>query len=126
MNKGVKTLVYGKTQECLALVEMLKAHPLFVGKKHEYNNVDSHDDFQVQLVEWTPNLAIVLADGVAGMEGVYLVRNNRPDTPVFWFSDDYNFGMQSHRLECKYFATKPVTTEKINKALRQCDFLGID
>ncbi|MBQ3100735.1 MAG: hypothetical protein IJC50_07075 [Clostridia bacterium] len=69
------------------------------------------------LVNQTIDLIVVFADGAEGMESVYLCRRMLHDIPVCWFSDDNDFGMQSHRLECIYFATKPMTEEKLNRAL---------
>lgn len=125
MDRCQRVLIYGNAQEYRDAFKLLNANPPFAGTNFEYTHVASHDDFRVQLVERDPALAIVLADGVAGMEGVYLVRESRPATAVFWFSDDRDFCMQSHRLECAYFSTKPLTAEKIRKAFYQCAHLGI-
>lgn len=44
---------------------------------------------------------------------------------VFWFSDDCNFSIHSHRLDCAYFAKKPLTFEMLDKAFYRCKSLGI-
>lgn len=80
---------------------------------------------QEALTTEPPALLVVLANGAAGMEGVYLARQILPELPVFWFSDDSQFGMQSHRLDCSYFSTKPLTDVKLRKALEHCAKLGI-
>lgn len=123
MSERFRTLIYGHAQECQAVAALLRTCPVFT--HHDYSHADTHEDFHIQLVEWEPNLTIVIQDGAAGMEGVYLVNRVRPGVPVFWFSDDQNFSMQSHRLECIYFSTKPVTAAKISRAVRQCGNLGI-
>ncbi len=119
MKKKIKTIFYGDVSECHNVKELVSALPYFADRLHEAKLVGSWDDFEVSLVEWNPDLAIVLADGAAGMEGVYLVRARRPELPVIWFSDDQDFGMQSHRLECVYFSAKPITSEKMQKAVRR-------
>lgn len=78
-----------------------------------------------ELMRSVPSLLIVLTDGAAGMEGVFLARRIAPELPVFWFSDDSQLGMQSHRLECTYFSTKPITVEKLSKALQHCTKTGV-
>jgi len=77
------------------------------------------------LVDWEPTLMIALADGAEGMECAYRSRERRPCLPVFWFSDDREFGMQSYRLNCAYFSTKPITEDKLNHAIQRCQHLGI-
>ena len=125
MNKQFKAVIYGQAHECAAIAEMLRAHPLLAERDHNHCCATSHEDFHMQLVEHSPNLVIVAENGAAGMEGVYLANDIRPIVPVFWFSDDQDFCMQSHRLDCIYFSLKPVTPEKLTKALQHCRHLGI-
>lgn len=125
MRPNVKTLLFGTLQECETIGRMLGLAEGFPAGTHQYRHVDDMEEFERILVTWTPSLVIVLADGAAGMESVYRSRQRRPSLPVFWFSDDREFGMQSYRLECAYFSTKPVTPEKLTCALRRCDHVGI-
>ena len=122
----LRTLIYGANDESREVVELLQTILAQREREHQCLHTDNLDDFQVRLVEWNPGLAIVLANGAAGMEGVYLVKRSNPDIPIFWFSDDRNFGMQSHRLECAYFAAKPVTREKLEKAFQRCTHVGVN
>ena len=125
MGKRIKTLIYGERKECSTMIDMLRVHPCFADDHHEYCGVDDYEQFHMQLVDWDPDLVIVKKDGAAGMEGVYLANNQRPMIPVLWFSDDKDFSMQSHRMECVYFSVKPATPEKLDRAIRRCQFLGI-
>lgn len=125
MRKTIKTLIYGEKQECSAIIDLLQAHPCFVDNNHEYCDVDDYEQFHVQLIDWDPDLVIVKKDGAAGMEGVYLVNTQRPLIPILWFSDDKDFSMQSHRLDCVYFSVKPATPEKLDRAIRRCKLLGM-
>lgn len=73
----------------------------------------------------TPDLMVVMTPGAAGMEGIYLAKRFHPDVPVFWFSNDPDFCLQSHRLECAYFSQTPMTPEKLKSAFRRCAHVGI-
>lgn len=126
MRPNIKTLLFGSRQECETIGKMLNLAEGFPADGHEYRHIDDMEEFEKILVNWMPSLVIVLADGAVGMESVYRSRQRRPGLPVFWFSNDREFGMQSFRLECAYFSTKPVTPEKIANALRRCQHVGID
>lgn len=121
----MKVMLYGKEAECQPAMELLSAFLRSADKPNSIQRADSRDTLRERIVEWGPNLIVVLANRADGMEGVYTAKETRPDVPVFWFSDDEGFGMQSHRLECDYFAVKPVTAEKLQKAFRRCKHMGI-
>lgn len=125
MNRNVKALMFGGEQECRAAAEVLKTRSLLPEYTNEYFQVDDLEEFEKALVDWNPTLLIVLADGAEGMECVYRARERRPLLPVFWFSDDGEFAVQSYRLNCAYFSTKPVTRDKIEHAIHRCDHIGI-
>lgn len=125
MNRKMRTLLFGNAQECQATSETVKALDLLSKYSHESCCVDDLEELYKVLVDWEPSLLIVLADGVEGMEAVYCSRERRPGLPVFWFSDDRGFGMQSYRLNCAYFSTKPVTPDKLAHAIFRCDHVGI-
>ncbi len=121
----LKILFFGEAGECTSLYDALGGIEALAGRVQEYKQVDDLEQFDSLLVEWGPSLLIVLADGASGMESVYRARQRLPDLPIFWFSDDTGFSMQSYRLECAYFSTKPATSEKIDRALRRCEHIGI-
>lgn len=121
----MRVMLYGEVAECQQAMEILQGCPLTAAEPCRIQYTGSRDVFREQLVAWDPQLVVILADRSNGMEGVYTARETRPDTPVFWFYDDVGFGMQSHRLECDYFAVKPVTAEKLKKAFRRCRHIGI-
>lgn len=124
MTPHMKTLLFGEPQECEAAAQMLAIASADPGTL-EYRHTADLEEFEQALATWMPTLVIVLADGAAGMESVYRSRQRRPNLPVFWFSDDREFGMQSYRLECAYFSTKPATADKIASALKRCAHVGI-
>ena len=125
MDRKIKTLLFGREQECRAAAEVLGALDLLTGHVHDQRHVDDLEELDMLMADWMPSLLIVLADGAKGMEAVYRARERRPGLPVFWFSDDREFGMQSYRLGCAYFSTKPLTPDKIHHAIRRCDHVGI-
>lgn len=125
MNKNVKALLFGNAHECRNAGDALKALELFSEHTLENIHLDDLEELEKVLVDREPTLLIVLADGAEGMECVYRARERRPDLTIFWFSDDRDFGVQSYRLNCAYFSTKPVTPDKINCAIRRCNHIGI-
>lgn len=123
MGTVMRTLIYGTPCECSDAADAMRR--MSRSADCEFRFVYSLESLPEQLAAFRPGLFVVLKNGAAGMEGVYCARRSQPDLPLFWFSDDCGFGMQSHRLECDYFAVKPFTTEKLQKAMRRCDALGI-
>lgn len=118
----MRVILYGEAEECQPAMDILQA--FFCAGEDSIRRVSGCDALRQQTAEWNPNLIVILADRSNGMEGVYTARETRSDIPVFWFSDDEGFGMQSHRLECDYFAVKPFTLEKLKRALRRCRQMG--
>ena len=125
MNKRIRTLIFGDACECRAAAQMLQDTPLLSELQHESCHLDDLEELEQHLAQWQPTLVVVLANGAKGMECVYRSRERRPNLPVFWFSDDQAFGVQSYRLECAYFSTKPVSTEKLHRAILRCQHMGI-
>lgn len=125
MSTMIKTLFFGDNTECRGAEMLLRNHRLMMGANHECRYVTTSDEFLELLMEWDPSLVVVLQNGAAGMEGVFQSRSRRPAVPVFWFSDDHDFGMQAYRLNCAYFSTKPVTAEKLDCGVRRCAHMGI-
>ena len=124
MKRQVSIAVFGPDEECRAVRQHLIAFAEEKGFALQVRLVNDIDELRFYIVEDQPDLVITLADGTLGMEAVYLVRKIADDLPVFWFSDDKGFGMQSHRLECEYFSVKPVTREKLQAAFRGCSHKG--
>lgn len=124
MKPHMKVLLFGSPGECETVARILADHRSGPGTV-AYEHTADLERFELCMATWMPSLVIVLADGAAGLESVYRSRSRRPNLPVFWFSDDREFGMQSYRLDCAYFSTKPATQEKINSALKRCNHIGI-
>lgn len=121
MLSGLDLLVYTAQQDQTNAERCLRQF----GEVRSVTFVHSWDEIRQQLANRIPSLFIVTVKGAAGMEGVFLARKLRPVTPVFWFSDDKDFCIQSHRLECEYFAQHPITPEKLTSALHRCAHVGV-
>ncbi len=118
-------LIFGQNQECEEASFLLKQYFENVKKPFQYTASSDYDEFYKQIVDADPSMVIVLADGANGMECVYQAKKYNRNMTVLWFSDDQTFSLQSHRLECAYFAEKPLTAEKLDKAFSRCKSLGI-
>ena len=125
MLKKVKVLLYGDMAECHGVADLMRKVEYLAEHQVEYNQTDDEEIFVQSLVSWNPSLIIVLADGADGMECVMQAKLRKPETPIFWFSDDRKFGMQAHRINCAYFSTKPVEQRSMENAFRRCDHVGI-
>jgi len=55
-----------------------------------------------------------------GVEGMNIITSARPlATKLIWFSD-LDFGVQAYRLCVNYFGMKPVSCQKMKRALDRC------
>ncbi len=125
MDQKINVLLFGSDSECRTAIDILNGLDVLSAYIQQHRHLSDLEEFEMALVDWSPTLLMILADGAVGMECVYRAKSGRPSIPVFWFSDDHQFGMQSYRLNCAYFSTKPVTSEKVCKALQRCDRMGI-
>lgn len=85
-----------------------------------YHYCNTYDDFLQILEQQQIDLMIIAVDGADGMEGVIAARKFQPETKLIWFSNDKAFGSQSYRLNCTYFAVKPITEELLETAVSRC------
>lgn len=101
MRDSAQIVIYGSSAETAHAAFLLRGSDRL--SHCDIRCAGSWTSLQQELTMDPPALLVVLANGAAGMEGVYLARRIMPELPVFWFSDDSQFGMQSHRLDCSYF-----------------------
>lgn len=111
----MKVLVYGTKADGDEIINMLKSS----GKSYFYVQTNDTDTFLEELVKNPPNLIIITDNGASGMEHTITAKKVCPDTPLFWFSDDKDFGAQAYRLNCTYFSAKPVTKQKLLSAVKR-------
>lgn len=111
----MKTLVitYKKDFELICTAILESGHEI---RKSDIHFVSDYDEMRCSLAEREYELVIVIQNGAAGMETCMCAKRMCPKIHVFWYSDDAHFGPQSYRIGCTYFATEPVTAEKLRKA----------
>ena len=124
--KKISVILYGKEADCGAALDTIKDCKLISNYHSEYYIAHTREELEITAVEEQPTLAVVLADGAKGMEGVYFLRNLLPNLAIFWFSDDCGFSLYSHMMNCSYFSIKPITKEKIETAFKRCVHIGRD
>lgn len=114
----MKVLVYGQKNEYEECALLLSALPVLQYRRMEFCHAEDYDSFIGLLPEMeSEDPVVILTDGAEGMEGVLAAKRQSPALPVFWFSNDKGFGVQSHRLECTFFAVKPLTEQKVQAAI---------
>lgn len=113
----MRLLLFGKESECKPILEFIKSFDNI--QEYNYEQTDDSDLLLKKLTTICPELIIIVADGAFGMEKVIATRKLCPDTKLFWFSDDKNFGAQAYRLNCNYFSAKPITEQKLFNAIKR-------
>ena len=112
-------IIYGHIDERESLCSMIESHGALLFRQKQCTFYDNYDEFLREIQRQVPELVIITTDGANGMEGVIATRELHPKVKIIWFSDDKAFGPQSYRLDCTYFAVKPITEHILSKALAQ-------
>lgn len=112
----MRLLLYGNKEECEKVYEIIKS---IVFQNIEPTIVDDYENIHQSIIDNRTEVAVIVENGAGGMEAVYRIKESGCNIPVFWFSDDRDFAVQSYRLGCAYFSAKPVTAEKFQKAFTQ-------
>ncbi len=112
-------IIYGNIDEREMLCSLVESHGTLLFRQKQCTFYDNYDDFLAEIQCRAPQLVIISTDGANGMEGVIATRELYPEVKILWFSDDKAFGPQSYRLDCTYFAVKPITEHILNRALAQ-------
>jgi len=111
-------VVYGTKSDYDACISCLGAVPRLQYRRVLYTHAEDYDSLIRHLgSQDAADLIIVTVDGAEGMEGAMASKRLRDDVPVIWISDDANFGVQSHRLGCTFFAVKPITEQVMANAI---------
>ena len=66
------------------------------------------------------DVVLVALSGALGMEAATRIREEYPNKPLIWCSDDRLFGIHSYRLHCAMFLLLPITAEQVAAALTRC------
>ena len=113
----LNVVLYGHRNDFEHCVSCMDALPELQYRQIRYTHADDYDVFVRTLPQSDFDLVIILADGADGMEGVIAAKKLCPDTSVVWFSDDKGFLSASYRLDCIYFAQKPLTADILGTAM---------
>ena len=109
----MRVLIFGENTDCKQISDYLNNYGSNI-----YTHTNNPDELLHKLAVNSFDLIIIISDGAFGMERVIAARKLCPDTTLFWFSNDKDFGAQAYRLNCNYFSTKPVTDQKLDKAIK--------
>lgn len=121
----METVIFGTEKDCRELMAAIRAIPEGQRPALQCTCVDDYDDLRRELADRRYDLLIVAADGARGMEACIGARKIRSRIPLFWFSDDRAFGPQSYRMECTYFAVKPVPVHRLCSAFERLGETGL-
>lgn len=114
----MEIIIYGLQKDYNTVLACMDALPELQYRRIDCSHTENYDDFLHLLHTKRYDMVIVLADGAEGMEGVIASQTLSPDTMKVWISNDEGFGIQAHRMNCAYFAVKPITEEMVSKAYR--------
>ena len=113
-------LIYGLQQDYNAVMACIDGLPELQYRRIDCTHTESYDEFLHHLGAGQHEIVLVLTDGAEGMEGIIAAQTLRPEAKKIWISNDAGFAIQAHRMECAYFAVKPITEEIIAKGYRAC------
>ena len=114
----MEIIIYGMQEDYSAVLDCMDTLPELQYRRINYTHADNYDEF-LHLLQTKPHdMVMVLEDGAEGMEGIIASHTICPDTRKIWISNDEGFGIQAHRMNCAYFAVKPITAETVSKAYR--------
>ena len=112
--------IYSNSADREQLCRWIDSNGTLAFRQRKYSCCEGYDDFLRMLEQGQTDLLIISRDGADGMESVIAARELQPDTKLIWFSDDKAFGPQSYRLNCTYFAVKPITADLLENAISRC------
>lgn len=112
--------IYGTKDDLEQLNAAISQLKSYTYRQIKMDLYEGYDHFIHALTEKAYDVIIVTVDNAEGMEGVIAAKAVATHTPVIWFSNDRDFGVQSYRCHVAYFHPKPITVENTEKALSLC------
>lgn len=64
-------------------------------------------------------LLIVTVDGVAGLDAIRQIRQQQPEVPLLWISDE-DFSLFGYQYHVTHFLRKPVCDTELRTAIQSC------
>ena len=114
----MEIIIYGTYEDYRTVKEDMEILPEMQYRIINCEHAATYDDFLLLLRKKTPDMVMVLADGAEGMEGIIASQTICPRAVKIWITNDKGFGIQAYRMNCAYFAVKPITEDLISKAYR--------
>lgn len=111
--------IYGSDDDFASLKNTIESVPELQYRRFDYHHARNYDKLIELLPEEKIDVMFATMDGAEGMEGVMVARRICPDMKIVWFTNDKGFGAQAQRLECSYFAQKPVNHRLISRVFQQ-------
>ena len=106
-------LIFGSENETDEVIDLIEANDQFLFRKKNYVKATDYDDF-LEKLNADKDVIFVLENGAKGMESAIAAKSLYPKTPVIWFSEDKDFGVQAYRVGAEFFGIKPVTNEHLS------------
>ena len=80
---------------------------------HNVEKTTDFDVFRESLVNSMFDLVIIDLDDDMGVLGCEFTRKALPNIPLFWISNKRDYWAKSYDLNCTYFTTKPIISDRI-------------
>ena len=77
------------------------------------------DRFRKELVDNMFDLVIVALDDDMGMIACEFTRKVLPSIPLFWLANKREYWSKAYELNCTYFTTKPIVSERVMYAFER-------
>ena len=111
----MKITVFGTMQDLESVKSAAEDIPILQYRKMLWEHARDYDALMRGAAD--ADVCVIALEGAEGMEGAMLMRRERPECPVIWFSRDPAFGAQARRLQCVWFGEKPITREAMTQAM---------
>ena len=118
--RKMQIVIYSHEAEQEQFHRWIDSYEMLAFRQIQYSCCDNYDAFLRKLEQGLADLIIISINGADGMEGVIAARKLQPKAKLIWLSEDKAFGPRSYRLNCTYFAVKPITKELLKQAITCC------
>lgn len=110
-------IIFGKRYDIMRMIQQSE-HMQY--RLLKFTLPDTVDDYISALQSKNADMIFIALGGAKGMEAAIAAYEVCPKAALIWFADDEAFGAQSYRINCRYFTSKDITADVIEKALRRC------
>ena len=111
----MKILTFGSKIESQDIAMKLER---ITGNSNTYLNSFDIEEFPEIILFEKPDIIIVAADGAYGKDCVNIAKEINNKLPLFWFSNDIGYSELAEKLNCTYFAKKPIFSKTLFTAMQ--------